>query len=147
MNSDEEIQRRIILVGDYVKETSSSTRETAKYFTENYFPISNATVSNYLKKYMKLSRNNKLKIMEIIDENKPKTIKDENIRTRVLKVYDLIKLGFTIEEISLNLNVDYWSIYYDIYKRLKMLDENKYNEIKEILKNRSEENLKPKKFK
>ena len=34
--------------------TGASTREIAKYFTENRFKISNYTVSQYIKEYMNM---------------------------------------------------------------------------------------------
>ena len=72
-NEDERL-RRIIMVGKYVAETGSSTRKTAKYFTENYFPISNYTVSDYCNRYKKLEPALKDKIESSMKENKPITI-------------------------------------------------------------------------
>ena len=66
-NEDERL-RRIIMVGKYVAETGSSTRKTAKYFTENYFPISNYTVSDYCNRYKKLEPSLKDKIVSSMKE-------------------------------------------------------------------------------
>ena len=50
---DLEIEERIDLIGKYFLETGKSTREIAKYFSSNFFPISNKTVSLYIKAYKK----------------------------------------------------------------------------------------------
>ena len=141
LNDYEELERRVKLVGDYVKKTGFSTRKTAKYFTENYFQISNATVSDYLKRYAMMGENKQI-IEQITSKNTPKSIEDDGIKTRVLQVYNSIKEGYTIEEIAEFLNTDYWTVYYDVVKRLKRLDEDKYYEIKEIFENRKKSNLK-----
>ena len=45
--NNEERERRIKLVIDYILKTGASYRETAKFFTENYFKISHVTVKDY----------------------------------------------------------------------------------------------------
>ena len=46
-DNDEERDRRVELVGEYYLQTpNASVRSTANYFTEHYFTISGATVSN-----------------------------------------------------------------------------------------------------
>ena len=44
----EEMVRRVKEIADYTIKTGSSTRQTSKYFIENRFKISNATVCCYL---------------------------------------------------------------------------------------------------
>ena len=44
----DEMVRRVKEVADYAIETGASTRQISKYFTENRFKISNATVCTYL---------------------------------------------------------------------------------------------------
>lgn len=141
--ADEEREKRIMLIGNYAIKTGASTREIAEYFSSNYFNISNATVHDYLQRY-KLKYHNKTSAIEnVINNNTVKTVKDENISRRVLKVYELIKNGFLLEEIAKGLNESYWTIYRDI-DRLKQIDEDKYNEIKIIFEERKENNIRRK---
>lgn len=138
----EERARRIKLVGEYIAKTGASTRKTAEYFTKNYFNISNYTVSDYLKIYKAMCKEEeKAKIESIIKNNKAQSIEFEEVKTRVLQVADLILAGFTIEEISKSMNVDYWTIYRDIHNRFSKIDPEKYQEIKNILGERSLDNL------
>lgn len=141
LKDPEERLRRIKLVGEYVLETGASTRKTAEYFTENHFPISNYTVSEYLKEYRKIMIEKRETIDAKINANTPESIDDENVRARVLNVIKLIKAGFTIEEISNSLGVEYWVIYRDIHNRYPKIDSIDYEDIKKILEKRSMDNL------
>lgn len=144
LQEDEERRKRIILVGDYVSKTGSSTRNTAKYFTENFFSISNFTVSEYLKLYLKINPEEKNNIYNIIESNIPKSIEDEKIKNRVITASNMILNGYTIEETAKELDSSFWETYRDIHYRLKKIDEDKYALITQILKKHSNENARKK---
>ena len=82
-------------------------------------------------------------MQKIINQNSPETIESEEVKNRVLKIAKLITSGFTISEIQNKFNASYWTIYRDI-ERLKKLDEALYNEVKKIINQRVEENIRKK---
>lgn len=143
VENPEERERRIKLVGKYVAETGASTRKTAEYFTQNYFPISNNTVSKYIEIFKTAYSNEQEQknISDTIKNNKPQSVEFEEVKKRVKKVADLVLEGFTIEEIAKSMNEDYWVIYRDIHNRLPKIDPETYVEIKSILEERSIDNL------
>lgn len=125
----EERNRRIQLVGKYFVDTSLPTRQIASYFSENFFKISNKTVYQYIRQYMKMHPEESQNIQEKIENNTEKTITDANTRKRVFLVAKLVIEGYTINEIvdilnSSNTNEDKISINnveHDIFIRLKKL--------------------------
>lgn len=141
LKNDEEREERVLLVGEYVKETGASTRKTAEYFTKTYFPISNYTVSDYCKRYMKMKPSEVELLKDKIDLNTAKSINDEAIRERVIRNADLLLSGLSINEIVSLTNVSFWTIYRDLTKRLQIVDNTKYNLVKELLIDHSKENL------
>lgn len=146
VDNDEERLRRIIMVGKYIADTGSSTRQTAKYFTENYFPISNYTVSDYCNRYKKIEPALKDKIISSMNDNKPSSVEDEKVIKRIKQVVKLLKDGFTVEEIANALEISYWTIYRDISSRLNKLvgteiTKEEFQEIKNILNLNSSSNL------
>ena len=140
--TEEEVRKkRIVLVGEYFLKTGESTRKISEYFTKNFFHISNYTVHEYIIKYAKMNPKNKEAIDKLIYELKANSIKKPNVARRVLLVADLLKEGFTLNEISEKLKEDYWTIYRDANVRLFKLDPVKQKEVREILKNNSLNNL------
>lgn len=121
LKDEKERDRRIKLVGDYFLQTGKSTREISKYFTENYFDISNKTVSVYIKEYLNKYKEKANEIMELIDNNKSKSIEDEEVVDRVFNTADLILSGKSLEETAKILNVSYKTCERDISYRLKAL--------------------------
>lgn len=125
----EERNRRIQLVGKYFVDTGLPTRQIASYFSENFFKISNKTVYQYIRQYMKMHHEESQNIQEKIENNTEKTITDANTRKRVFLVAKLVIEGYTINEIvdilnSSNTNEDKISIKnveHDIFIRLKKL--------------------------
>ncbi len=115
--------RRIEMVGNYFLETGAPTREIAKYFTENYFEISNKTVHSYIKRYQELHQDKNDEINKLIDNNTEKSIEDPEVRERILKVARLILEGHTKEEVSNILNISVKIVERDINPRLKVLSE------------------------
>ena len=143
LNDEEERNRRIELVGSYIIKTGSSIRDTVEYFNENFFKISIPTVVDYRNLYLKRHPQFKVEMQKIINQNSPETIESEEVKNRVLKIAKLITSGFTISEIQNKFNASYWTIYRDI-ERLKKLDEALYNEVKKIINQRVEENIRKK---
>lgn len=141
LKSDEERQKRIIMVGEYVKETGQSTRKTAEHFTKTYFNISNATVSNYCVRYMKLRPDEVDELRGKINENTPKKIDDSIIAKRVLENAKLFLSGLTVSQIAEFNHQDFWSVYRDLTKRLKLLDREIYEEVALALAENSSRNL------
>lgn len=125
----EERNRRIQLVGKCFVDTGLPTRQIASYFSENFFKISNKTVYQYIRQYMKMHPEESQNIQEKIENNTEKTITDANTRKRVFLVAKLVIEGYTINEIvdilnSSNTNEDKISIKtveHDIFIRLKKL--------------------------
>lgn len=139
----DERRERIIMVAEYVMATGSSSRNTADFFSKNYFNISNATVSEYCKEYEKLFPLRKDEIRSAIEKNKEKTIKDPEVLDRVLLNTNLVlEHGLSIAEISQTTGVNYWTVYKDLTERLKMVDESLYYQVRERFKENSLENIK-----
>ena len=148
--TDEERSRRIDVVYECIKK-GMSTRECAKFLTENYFKISNATVKDYIDrmKYKDLKKYEELK--NIINSHKPKTVSDEEVRKRVKNVIVLLSAGYTFNEVAKMLKETKDTVYRDFEKRLNYLtdeelrnldiDKEQIEIIKESLKERSMENL------
>lgn len=121
--TEEERLERIEVIGKYFLDTGASTRDIAKYFTDNYFDISNKTVSLYIKEYMNSHNEKKDKIKDLIDNNTEKSIEDLETRERVLTVARLVLQGLTKEEISNELGVSVKTVERDISSRLPMICE------------------------
>ena len=140
--SDEERNRRIELVGGYRLKTGDTTRNIARYFTENEFSISYVTVFDYIKRYVKKHPEFSKIIGEQTRINTPDSIKKEEVKERTLEVAKLVKEGFTLEEISNSLGEPYWVIHGDIKLRLPLLDKELAKELDKILDDRRKSNLK-----
>lgn len=143
LKDEEERNRRIILVGEFIiNNPSMSTRKIAKYFSDNYFKISNATVHDYLVRYRKMVLENKDKIDKIMYENKGKGISDAGTVSRVKEVTKkFIEEDKTMEQIAEELNINFWTVYRDLKVRLQLLDKETYEMVEKIIHSRMEENL------
>lgn len=120
--NNEERERRIKLVIDYIIKTGASYRETAKFFTENYFKISHVTVKDYCDRIIAQNTEIGKELKEVIDENTEKGIDDEAIK-RILNVSNIyVSTDFTISEIAENLGLSYWTVYRDITSRIKKIN-------------------------
>lgn len=142
--TDEERNKRIVMVATYILETGNSTRETAKFFSDNFFPITNVTVYDYCKRYINKYKNKEINLKTIFDTNKQKTINDNNIRERVYNNAKLLLDGLTVGEISEKTKISYWVVYRDISDRLQKLDQELYLDIKDLLFKRKLDNFKRK---
>ncbi len=140
--TEEERTIRILEIGDFVVKTGSSTRETAKIFSDSRYPISNATVHDYMQRYMKLNPQERENIKKRISDNTAKTLEDPEVLDRVVSVVSLIDSDMTIEQAAKELDIDYWTAYRDVTVRYPKLNENDYEErIKPILESHSKMNL------
>lgn len=142
IEDEEERNRRVLMVGEYIKVTGASTRKTAQYFTKTYFPISNATVSDYCARFMKLRPAEVDELREKINSNAPKTINDPEIKKRVLENTKLFLSGLTVNEIVESTNQDFWTVYRDLTKRLKLISLELYEEVAASLVEDTRKNLK-----
>ncbi|MGM9879603.1 MAG: sporulation transcriptional regulator SpoIIID [Bacilli bacterium] len=121
--NNEERERRIKLVTDYIIETGASYRETAKFFTDNYFKISHVTVKDYCDRVIFLDSELSKKLKEVIKENTKESINDEETIKRILNVSNIyVSTNFTILEIAENLGLSYWTVYRDITSRIKKIE-------------------------
>lgn len=135
--TDEEREKLVIEIADYITENKTSTRKTAQHFN-----ISNYTVSEYMNNRLKSLDGLKYKkVQQVLKGNKPKTIDDKEIENRVLKVLELLKSGFTVKEIASSLGETEFTIYRDISNRLKKLSSEDYELAKKILEDNSLMNL------
>ena len=148
MIDDKERQRRIELVGDYRFQTGESYRKIAKYFSSKEgidgFDISETAVKSYVELYMKNHPEKREIMLKQTEENISNSIKNDEVRKRVLKVADLIIQGYYLEQISEFLKEPYWVIYRDVNNRLTMIDKKLYDKVKELMSERSQKNLIPK---
>ena len=146
---DEERKELILKVAKYAVMHEASTREVGKAFG-----FSNVTAHNYLTKGLErlceeaptkenISLYNEVK--EVLDNNKAKSIEDENIKNRVVTVSELFITGLTIEEIAQKLDSTFFTIYRDLTVRLPKIENVEKDLLKQVsdtLKSNSEENLK-----
>lgn len=138
LHDDFERIRRIELVGNLFLETGYSTRTLARYIsTDNRldFKISNATVSKYINDYKNKHADKAEQIDCLIDANKGSTVDNPEDVERVYKVAKYVLEDYSIQDIAHNLNVSYWTIYYDINIRLKKLDPKLFSKIKTVCDN------------
>jgi len=145
LRTEDERNERVLLVGELFKETGLSTRKLANYITTHYFSISNYTVSDYLKRYVKLRPEEVKNIKEKIDNNTDWDVNNDEIRKRVEDNAELFEQGYTIEEIAKATDISYWTVYRDITRRIKKIDPDRYEEkIKPKLTADSLENIQKK---
>ena len=124
-------------IADYIISTNCSTRKAAEYFK-----ISNATVSTLMNELLpKIDQEKYFKVQNILNANKPKTITDEVTKERVIKAAELIKEGFTVEEIANSMGVTINVINEDLQTRLPRISETLYGEVKDIQRRNSMSNL------
>ncbi len=129
LNDDEEREKRVILVGELFELTGLSTRKLSAFLTNNFFPISNSTVSDYLQRFCKMRPNEVELIKERITNNTSDSIEKEEVKNRVIKNMKLFEQGFTIEEIADNTNDNFWSVYRDITVRSRKIDPEHFEEV------------------
>ena len=121
---EEERKERVLQVADYIIKEKASTRKVSKYFSKNNFPISNATVYDYVHNRLpKIDLERYQKVMEILKENLPKTLDEIEVKIRVLRASSLSLQGFTVSEIAEILQSTVDTIYNDLTIRLPKIDQ------------------------
>lgn len=100
-----------------------SLRQCAQYLTENEFPISYVTVKDYIERGKMIHKSKFDEARKVLETNKSKTIDDEDVLNRVKNVYELLKQGFTFEEIAKKLNSTQFVVYRDFENRIQMLSD------------------------
>lgn len=123
----EEREKRIVMIGEFFKETGLSTRQIADYFTANHFEISNKTVHQYINKYMELHPQDNKEINEKISNNTEKSIEDNKIKARIFRAAKLVLEGYTMKEIAELLDTTPKVIERDLDRRLKLMAEQDEN--------------------
>lgn len=123
LKNDDIRNQRVIEIALYVKETGASTRQVANYFTKHKYPISNATVNDYLKNRLpKLNSSLYEEIEPILVANTPKTIETVEVRKRIYSAVSLLFKDYTIEEIAKELHSTVDIIYDDLTVRLPKIE-------------------------
>lgn len=139
--TDEERKELILKIADYIITNKSSTRKTAKIFG-----ISNFSISDYMNdKLMLLDVEKHKKVQEILNNNKPKTIEDESVKTRILEEAKLINSGMTATEVANSFGISIDVIHDDLTSRLPKIDKELAVCISAKLKLNSTNNLQHKK--
>lgn len=124
LKDDEERNKRVLEVAEYVIKTGASTRQTAKYFTENKYSISNATVNDYLRNRLpKLNKELAIEVDKILKANTPKTVEVVEVRKRIYQAVSLLFQDYTISEIAKELNSTFDIIYDDLTIRLPKIED------------------------
>ncbi len=140
--SDEEKKKRILLVADYVIENKASTRLTAKFISDNHFPISNVTVHTWLQKNLiKLDPVRYQKVSEILKFNTPASVEDASTKSRVFAAAKCILLDYTVDETARELESTRDTIYDDLTSRLPKLDKKIADDVKKKLQEHKLTNL------
>lgn len=147
ISNDEERERRILLIGKYfIENNDTSIRKTAQHFSEKFFPISVATVHDYLQKYKKMVSGDAEEVEKIIKTNVPETVDDPKVRKRVLNNARIfLSENKSINQIAEECGETFWTIYRDLTSRLKKIDLQLSMEVQEKLTNHSEQNISHKK--
>lgn len=143
--SDEERCKRIEMVGNYILETGDSYREAASFFTENFFPITAATVCDYCKRFQTMFPVAGKTLREVINSHKDTVADNEDVRIRVLNNTRLYLNGKTVDDISEITGTPYFVVYRDLTKRLPMLDLELFGMVRErmdLLKHMSDDEKK-----
>ena len=143
IKDEEERNRRVMMIGEFIiQHPDMSTRKTAEYFTKNFFHISNATVYDYLERYKQMVLKNGDEIRQIMYNHKAKGINDENVIKRVkIVTQKLLDEDKTVEQIATDLNIGFWTVYYDLTERLPLLSNELYKLVEEKMNGRVMSNL------
>ena len=149
--TDDEREKRIKRVLELTSD-GNSYRECAEIMKAEGFKISHVTVKDYVERGKMVDNSMYLKSRKVIENNKPKSVNDEDVLQRIKQVYELLKAGFTFEEIAKKLDSTPFVVYRDFKKRISLLtaeqikelniEEESIKEIEENLKNNSINNIK-----
>ena len=121
--SDEEKKKRVLIVADHIIQTGDSIRKTAQYVSQNYFPVSIATVHDYINNRLpKIAMDKYIQATKIINGNTPKSVQDAQIKIRIYSAALYMLQEYTIPEIVQFRGSTYDTIYDDLTSRLPRLD-------------------------
>lgn len=143
IKNEDERDRRIIMIGEFIiQHPEMSTRKVAEYFSKNYFSISNATVYDYFERYKRMRPDDKQIIEQIMSNNRAKGITDANVVNRVkIVTQKLLDEDKTVNQIAEELNIGFWTVYYDLTERLPLLSSELYKLVEEKMSGRVMSNL------
>lgn len=143
IKNEDERDRRIIMIGEFIiQHPEMSTRKVAEYFSKNYFSISNATVYDYFERYKRMRPDDKQTIEQIMSNNRAKGIIDTNVVNRVkIVTQKLLYEDKTVNQIAEELNIGFWTVYYDLTERLPLLSSELYKLVEEKMSGRVMSNL------
>ena len=125
----------------YLYRNDPSYRRCAEYLTKAGNSISNATVKDYLDRFMRMNPETAPIIYDIVSGNKPKTIEDESVRNRVIMVSNMVANGLTIEDVFEQTGYTKDVIHNDITKRIYQIDIDLALKVKEVLTRHKLDNL------
>ena len=117
LKDDEERDRRIEEVGEYFLQTGDSTRKIAAYFTKYKYPISNYTVDQYIKIYLKRHSLKKEEIMQLIYNNKH-SLDDPFVIQRMIVEKVLYSLGYLEKDIAAYYDISESTVSRDLNERI-----------------------------
>lgn len=143
IKNEDERDRRIIMISEFIiQHPEMSTRKVAEYFSKNYFSISNATVYDYFERYKRMRPDDKQIIEQIMSNNRAKGITDANVVNRVkIVTQKLLYEDKTVNQIAEELNIGFWTVYYDLTERLPLLSNELYKLVEEKMNGRVMSNL------
>lgn len=127
--TEEEIEKLVNKIADYIIETKDSTRKTAEKFG-----VSNYTVSNYMNERLSEDDPRYEEIHQILD-NHHQTIDKDITKNRILKELGLLLKGKNCNEIATILSISPSQVSHDLTDRLaKLIELSKENpdELKEF---------------
>lgn len=109
-----------------------STRECADYITYNQkydYTITNATVKDYIDRMAKIDGEKYNEMQDIIEEHTPKTVTDEEVKTRIKNVVINLAAGYNYQETADLLGLTYSTVYRDYTHRLNKLTTKELNDL------------------
>lgn len=118
-------------LANYIIENKCSVREVAKEFG-----LGKSTVHDYIqKKLPDISIKHYKAVFDILMENKSFSTNNKKVVEQVLKSYDYLVLGKTIDEIKDIQGLGWNVVQRNLTTRLSKIDKEKYKSAKEILTN------------
>ena len=128
-NTNQECGKDQDKIGSYIVNKHCSIRECAKHFG-----MGKSTVFDYIHEQLPLIDIVLYKnVFDVLMENKSFSTNSVAVREQVLKCYDLLREGHTIKEISEKLGLGWNTVERNLNKRLKKIDEGKYELAKMLL--------------
>ena len=139
LNSRDDDHNDVITIADYIIQNHASIRETA-----TAFGLGKTTISDKI--HEKLPRADIIKYKEVFDvlmENKSFNTNNKLVIEQVLKCYLLLKEGLSSQEICNTLGIGRNVLQRNLTTRLRKIDAEKADEVKEILKENQLDGLTP----